>query len=222
MLPVGVKSRSAVLFKTEDLAQEINFVHRLASIPMDTDLLYPTAPAIADTGLEFEQLFKSHFKALYGYAYTILNDDVMAEEVVQNVFCRLWEKREQIAINQSAKAYLYRAVYNESLNYLKHQRVKAGYQQHAARNAGTAESAAAPMVHSELQQQLAKALNELPEQCRTIFQKSRFEELKYREIAEEMGLSIKTVENQMGKALKILRSRLIDFLPAFIFSLLNL
>lgn len=221
-MPVGVKTVSAVLLKTEDLAQEINFVHRLASIPMDTDLLYPPPAVVADTGLQFEQLFKSHFKALYGYAFTILNDDVMAEEVVQNVFCRMWEKREQIAINQSAKAYLYRSVYNESLNYLKHQRVKASYQQHAARHADTAQSASAPIVHSELQQQLAKALNELPEQCRTIFQKSRFEELKYREIAEEMGLSVKTVENQMGKALKILRSKLIDFLPAFIFSLLHL
>jgi RNA polymerase sigma-70 factor (ECF subfamily) len=189
---------------------------------MDTDLLYPPAAVTPDVGQAFEQLFKSHFKALYGYAFTILNDDVMAEEVVQNVFCRMWEKREQIAINQSAKAYLYRSVYNESLNYLKHQRVKAAYQQHAARNTDTAEHAAAQMSHSQLQQQLAKALNELPEQCRAIFQKSRFEELKYREIADEMGLSIKTVENQMGKALKILRSKLIDFLPAFIFSLLNL
>ena len=66
---------------------------------------------------------------------------------------------------------------------------------------------------SELEQQINKALNELPEQCRTIFQMSRFEELKYQEIADRLGLSIKTIENQMGKALKILRVKLVDYLP---------
>jgi RNA polymerase sigma-70 factor (ECF subfamily) len=65
----------------------------------------------------------------------------------------------------------------------------------------------------ELESRLWQALNELPEQCRTIFQMSRFEELKYKEIAERLGLSIKTVENQMGKALKLLRIKLVDFLP---------
>jgi RNA polymerase sigma-70 factor (ECF subfamily) len=81
---------------------------------------------------------------------------------------------------------------------------------------------AAKTEHKELQFHLANALNELPEQCRTIFQMSRFEELKYREIASELGLSVKTVENQMGKALKILRTKLVDFLPAILLSFLNL
>ena len=74
----------------------------------------------------------------------------------------------------------------------------------------------------ELEQQLHQALRDLPEQCRTIFQMSRFEELKYQEIADRMGLSIKTIENQMGKALKLLRLKLVDFLPAAILSFLNL
>jgi RNA polymerase sigma-70 factor (ECF subfamily) len=72
-----------------------------------------------------------------------------------------------------------------------------------------------------LEKHLRDALNELPEQCRTIFQMSRFQELKYREIADELGLSVKTVENQMGKALKILRSRLAEFLPLLVI-LLNI
>ncbi len=74
----------------------------------------------------------------------------------------------------------------------------------------------------ELEVQLDKALKELPEQCRTIFQMSRFEELKYMEIAGRLGISVKTVENQMGKALRILRTKLADFLPTIIFLLLNL
>jgi len=74
----------------------------------------------------------------------------------------------------------------------------------------------------DLESKLNQALSELPEQCRTIFQMSRFEELKYQEIADRMGLSVKTIDNQMGKALKRLRLKLVDFLPAAILTFLNL
>ena len=76
----------------------------------------------------FESIFKDYFKSLHAYAYTFLKDDELAEEVVQNVFCRIWEKRENLKTDGSLKAYLYRAVHNESLNYLKHQKVKASFQ----------------------------------------------------------------------------------------------
>jgi len=143
----------------------------------------------------------------------ILKDLELAEELVQNLFLRFWEKRELLNVQTSIKAYLYKCIYNDSLNYLKHERVKEKYQdfaQHAMEQ--LSESAAAKVEMTELKQQLSIALNELPEQCRTIFQLSRFEELKYREIAEQLGISIKTVENQMGKALRILRVKLVDFL----------
>jgi RNA polymerase sigma-70 factor (ECF subfamily) len=73
----------------------------------------------------------------------------------------------------------------------------------------------------ELEQQLRAAINELPEQCRTIFQLSRYEELRYREIGSRLGISVKTVENQMGKALKLLRARLIEFLPLLLLYFMN-
>ncbi|MNV92364.1 RNA polymerase sigma factor SigV [compost metagenome] len=82
------------------------------------------------------------------------------------------------------------------------------------------ESASAKVEHSELEVQLRAALIELPEQCRTIFQMSRFEELKYREIAEQLGISSKTVENQIGKALRILRLKLADFLTLVLLGLM--
>jgi RNA polymerase sigma-70 factor (ECF subfamily) len=75
------------------------------------------------------------------------------------------------------------------------------------------EKASDKLAAGELEQRLEKALRELPEQCRTIFQLSRFDELKYKEIADKLGLSVKTVENQMGKALRLLRLKLVDFLP---------
>jgi len=163
---------------------------------------------------EFEQAFKSHFKALHAYACTILKEEAAAEEIVQQVFFKLWEKKEQVHIQQSVSAYLYRSVYNESLNYLKHQKVKKAHQSHTLYTSGTSsEQVSRKVIARELEAKIAEALNQLPEQCRTIFQMSRFEELKYREIADRLNLSVKTVENQMGKALRIMRTQLIEYLP---------
>ena len=161
----------------------------------------------------FEQVFKTHFKNLHAYACSMLQDEMAAEEMVQNVFCKLWERNQNLSIEGSVAAYLYRAVHNESLNYLKHLKVRAEHQLYVVHSMkeGT-ESATRKMHLKELEAKLQKALNDLPEQCRTIFQMSRFEELRYREIAERLGLSVKTVEAQMGKALKILRTKLVDFL----------
>ena len=171
----------------------------------------------------FEQVFKSNFKSLHAYAYTIIKDDIMAEELVQNVFCRLWEKKAKVEIQTSLAAYLYRSVYHESLNYLKHLKVRAAYNSYAQAQMKTnSDNAEKKILLGDLEKRLNHAMSELPEQCRTIFQMSRFEELKYQEIADRLGLSIKTIENQMGKALKLLRLKLVDFLPVAILTLLNL
>jgi RNA polymerase sigma-70 factor (ECF subfamily) len=197
------------------------------------DLIYPIQPVTMEREpvsnaltinnvAVFEDAFKTHFKALHSYAYTIVKDDIMAEEMVQNVFFKLWKNKETVEINQSFTAYLYRSVYHESLNYLKHLKVKSAYQAHAARNMNNTNNATDRLKLKELEEKLDKALKELPEQCRTIFQMSRFEELKYLEIADKLGISVKTVENQMGKALRILRLKLVDFLPTILVLLLNL
>src|ERR1700735_5411462 len=81
----------------------------------------------------FEQVFKSHFKSLHSYACTIMRDPVMAEEIVQNMFVKLWEKKEDITIRENISVYLYRAVHNESINYLRHLKVRSAYQSHAMR-----------------------------------------------------------------------------------------
>ena len=168
----------------------------------------------------FETAFKQHFRALHAYAYTIIKDDMMAEEIVQNMFYKIWKNRDTIAINQSFTAYLYRCVYNDSLNHLKHVKVKAAYQSYAAQNMSNSNNAAEQKSVRDLEQKLDEAMKELPEQCRTIFQLSRFEELKYLQIADKLGISVKTVENQMGKALRLLRGKLVDFLPAALIILL--
>ena len=161
---------------------------------------------------ELEQLFKTHFEGLYAYAYTILRDSHLAEEIVQEVFVKLYERAQNIRIETSLQAYLYRSVYNESINHQKHQKAKANYTKFILHRQHAASPPLDERSYLELEAKLQLALEDLPEQCRTIFQLSRFEELKYREIAERMGLSIKTVENQMSKALKIMRKRLKGFI----------
>jgi len=161
----------------------------------------------------FEELFKTHFNALNAYAFTILKDAHQAEEIVQQVFCKIWEKREDLSIHTSLKAYLYRSVYHDSLNFLKHKKVMAQYASYTVRQGErNAESSSEKVLASELQEKIRDAMNELPEQCRTIFQMSRFEHLKYQEIADVMGLSVKTIENQMGKALRVLRGKLAEYI----------
>jgi len=176
----------------------------------------------ADSAVLFEEVFKAHFKSLHIYGMSILKDETAAEEMVQNVFFKLWEKKEQISVNLSVKAYLFRAVHNECLNYIKHTKIVADHRTSAIRSSYESDHATDPAVIKELEKHIASALNELPEQCRTIFQMSRFEDLKYRVIASQLGISVKTVENQMGKALRLLRHKLVDYLPVLFMFLFNL
>jgi len=170
----------------------------------------------------FEKVFKMYFRNLHAFAYTFMKDDVIAEEIVQNVFFKIWEKRNQLQIDDSLKAYLYRAVHNESLNHLKHAKIKSSFQiQYSGHMESSNEDASNQMMASELEDKIQKAISELPPQCRTIFQLSRFEQLKYQQIADQLNISIKTVENQMGKALKVLRLKLVEYLP-FLLQLLYL
>jgi RNA polymerase sigma-70 factor (ECF subfamily) len=170
----------------------------------------------------FEKVFKTYFRNLHAFAYTFMKDDVIAEEIVQNVFFRIWEKKEQLQIDDSLKAYLYRSVHNESLNHLKHLKIKNSFQlQYSGTMESSNQDASNQMIATELENDIQKAISELPPQCRTIFQMSRFEQLKYQQIADQLNISIKTVENQMGKALKVLRLRLVEYLP-FLLQLLYL
>jgi len=161
----------------------------------------------------FEQVFKIHFKRLHAYAFTILRDEIQAEEMVQQVFFKLWERNDNLSLTGSISSYLYRAVHNESLNYIKHQKVRSNHQLNVAYSMkNEVEHPAKKIMAGELEKKIHSALNELPEQCRTIFQMSRFDELKYREIADKLDISVKTVESQMSKALRLLRVKLVDFL----------
>lgn len=162
-----------------------------------------------------EASFHTHFEGLHRYAFTILKDNDDAKDAVQTVFLKLWEKRMEIDEQQSVKAYLYTAVYHYCLNVKRHEKVKNSYVE--ANNRGQYEEGDG-LVSKETHQLIMGHIENLSPQCKLIFSKSRFEGRKYAEIATEMGLSVKTVEVQMGKALKILRAKLLDMMiSVFVF-----
>ena len=162
----------------------------------------------------FEMLFRTYYQPLCNYAYTFVQDHDEAEEIVQSTFMNVWERREMLEIRTGVKPYLYAMVRNACLNVIKHEKVK---QQHVAVEMAigerSVESVARTVMASELEVRIHNAMEALPEQCRLVFKLSRFEELKYAEIAEQLEISIKTVENHMGKALRIMREQLKDYLP---------
>lgn len=166
----------------------------------------------------FEQVFSTYYQALCNYACTTVKDMDEAEEVVQNTFFNIWNKKEALEVTTSIKSYLYRAVHNECLNRIKHSKVRRLYaEDHKAFMAGGFEDSSKQFHGKELAALINKAIDSLPEQCSNVFKLSRFENLKYQEIADHLNISVKTVENHMGKALKLLRIQLKDYLPALLF-----
>jgi RNA polymerase sigma-70 factor (ECF subfamily) len=160
----------------------------------------------------FEVLFNTYYEVLTNYAFTYMKNMAEAEDIVQQVYINLWENRMKIDIHTSARALLYRAVYNACLNRIKHLKIKSNYEADSFYT-NNGEFQQQNIGQKELMQRLNLALDMLPEQCRKIFEMSRFEQLRYQEIADQLQLSVKTIENQMGKALKILRVQLQDYLP---------
>lgn len=161
----------------------------------------------------FAIVFNSYYAVLCGYANKYLNDAETAEEIVQDVFVKFWEKCEFLAPESSIKSYLFRSVHNTCLNHLKHLKVRDAYRQYVV-NYLEKETTYAYGIHEEpdLEEKIEEAISTLPPQCQRIFRMSRFDGLKYQEIADNIGISVKTVEVQMGKALRLLRDRLRDFI----------
>lgn len=173
-------------------------------------LFMHTIPDLTNEAV-FESLFRTHYAPLATFALRYVSDRELAEEIVQEMFTNLWSGARDIQIKTSVKSYLFGSVRNACLNYLKHQKVKEAY---AQSQWNRMEFDATDYIElDELETQIAGALEKLPGRCREIFELSRLEGMRYKEIANHLKLSLKTVENQMGKALAILRDELGDYLP---------
>ena len=160
----------------------------------------------------FEAIFRTWYSPLAAFAMRYVKEPEAAEEIVQEMFSSIWIKYETLKIQTSLKSYLYGAIRNACLNYLKHQKVERAY---ADRNMlSVPQNETTDFLElDELKAKIALAMDKIPAKCREIFELNRYEGKRYKEIAEELNLSLKTVENQMGKALKILREELGDYLP---------
>ena len=165
---------------------------------------------------QFEALFKLHFKHLCNFAQGYVEDADAAQDICQKVFIALWEKRAEINPNQSIKSYLFTSVKNRCLNHIRdNKKYRSKVLDLDCANFETAE-AEDNFAESDLKEKIAKAMNSLPEKCRQVFEMSRYQGMKYREIAEELGIAQKTVEAHMSKAMKSLREQLKDYISTIL------
>ena len=160
----------------------------------------------------YDAAFRSWYPALVRVAAAILKDVDAAEEVAQDVMVQLWRRRNLVDPGLSIRAYLLRSVRNRALNHLRHARVRRDTAADVGALYDEPLGSDQPVVAKELGEAVRLALRELPPRCREVFELSRVDGLKYAEIAEALGISTKTVEAQVGKALKILRVRLASWL----------
>lgn len=162
----------------------------------------------------FLHLFHTCYERLHRYAYTLLRDSEEANDIVQTVFARLWEKRQSVVFEDDIKGYLYRSVHNLSMNVIRKEGARDKYMSYknADRDSFMQGGTEQQTMARELENRISLATAALPEQCRIIFLKSREEGKKYAEIAAELNISVKTVEAQMSKALRLMREKLADYL----------
>ena len=167
----------------------------------------------------FELLFRLYYQPLKKFAAKLLNNTEQAEDLVQEVFVQFWESRN--SIKQTAlKSYFYTIVKNKALNQLRHLKVQ---QKHIAEILHTSdEFIETEENNEEVKLKLLMSIEKLPTQCKKVFIMSRMDGLKQKEIAEELNISVKTVKNQIGKALKVLREELKVFYTLLIISILKL
>jgi len=161
----------------------------------------------------YKSLFLKYYSQLVVFARKVVLDDDLSRELVQDVFVSFYEKRNDLNIHTSLKAHLYQSVRNRCLNQLKHSQIRRDH--HASMYLDKKNEEAFvedKLQQTELEYKIHSIIKTLPEQCRRIFEKSRFEGITNQEIADELNLSKRTVETQISKALKILRKNLAGYL----------
>jgi RNA polymerase sigma-70 factor (ECF subfamily) len=176
---------------------------------------------------QFRALYKEYYSALCVYATSFTRDNQIAEEVVQDVFVKIWELSDTLSINTSISSYLYTSVKNASLNHLKHLQVVNKFNEYYSRKFQDAydlsyisqETGDSLMIAKELEEQLLEEIELLPDQCKRIFKMSRFDNMKHQEIADMLGVTINTVHRQTSIALEKLKRIVIKSVAFLILSL---
>ncbi len=164
-------------------------------------------------------VFKKYYSPLCVYANKYCRNESIAEEIVSNFFFGFYEKRQSLNIESSLRSYLFRSVRNSSLNYIRdHARIVSENDKNVNYfEFDQSDTVYDTLLGKELEEVIDKAIDKLPDQCKAVFVKCRFEGKKYKEIAEELNITINTVETQMSRALKKLRVELKDYMHILLF-----
>ena len=161
----------------------------------------------------FDLCFELYFTGLCSFANKLVRNPTVAQDIVQDLFVNLWIKRENLEIHTSLKSFLFQSVKNNCLDHIKHSQIEHAFAiRYINENAEEYENISSDYTKKEILHTLDLAIEKLPKQCKTVFLMSRFDYKSYKEIAEVLGLSVKTVENHMGRALHIIRLELKEFL----------
>ncbi|MEL6561914.1 MAG: RNA polymerase sigma-70 factor [Bacteroidota bacterium] len=162
---------------------------------------------------EVEQLFREHYSSMYKAAYHIVRDSQAAKDIVQDVFYQFWKSKNRIEIGPEIKGYLFKATVNLSINYVKkHKKHTTVDAEETILKASLAYNPFQAVVSNDLRANIDQAILKLPPKCQAIFMMSRYDGMKNKEIADTMGVSVKTVENQMGIALKRIKEDLAPYM----------
>jgi RNA polymerase sigma-70 factor (family 1) len=158
--------------------------------------------------IAFSYIFQKYYQALYQFAGRFVKDAQTAENIVQDVFVKLWTNRENCLITSSLKSYLYAATRNTALNYLRSEKKQISTNDLVNDKQDTAANPEERIIENEIIGRVHKAIEKLPEKCRYIYLMKRYDDLKYHEIAEILDVSINTVKTQMKRAVKSLMTNL--------------
>jgi RNA polymerase sigma-70 factor (ECF subfamily) len=190
------------------------FATFLPIVVLFMDAVNPAEPEelLPETRQLYESLFKRYFRILVMYALRLVQKMEIAEEIVQNVFFKLWERREKIDTTDNIQGYLYRAVYNESMSHLREEKKNQEIYVELTEVISPLEEFNDLVHRAEVMDKIKESIANLPEKTREVFEMSRYEMLTYAQISEKLNITIKGVEFHMTKAIRQLREELKDFL----------
>lgn len=213
-------TKKAAINKSSDFEEFIPLINKVSSKVGNPNILVEktlTSRLLAGDRSAFSFIFNAYYKDLVIFAASFTKDVNIAEEIVQDTFVRLWEDHELIKVDISLKSYLLKTVRNKCIDWYRHKKIK---QKHAGvmkeRTPCFTCDTDNYLMFSELQEQLDIALNKLPDEISTPFRMNRSKGLKYHEIADILGVSVRTIEVRIGKALHMLHNYLKEYLMVII------
>jgi len=166
---------------------------------------------------DLERIFHRFYRYLTVVAYQLIPDEGKAQDMVQDLFFSLWTKRAKLTVSGSLKAYLRKAIVNRCIDELRREKRRGATSDELLPYQAASQTGADALLEtSELQRHINHAIDQLPQRCRAVFALSRFHDLSNKEVAAKLDISVKTVENQMTKALKLLRQALVHHLPGWL------